>query len=121
MTGESEVEVQLEREDVILPVSLARPLALMSNELLTNIFIHGCSDCDKVTVNFVITISQDGNSGKLSFTHDGSPLPERFEVDEDSGTGFKIVRGLAKRVGGALEINQGLVTEFCVGFRFPEG
>ena len=83
--------------------------------------IHACQDRDEVTVKFSIIINDDGSSGELLFSHDGVPLPADYDLDRDAGNGLKIVRSLVRRIGGELKMNCGLMTEFHVGFCFPEG
>tara|TARA_B110000116_G_scaffold124220_1_gene107755 strand:- start:2006 stop:4828 length:2823 start_codon:yes stop_codon:yes gene_type:complete len=112
---------RIERKEIFMPYSLAMPLALICNEILRNIFIHACQDRDEVTVKFSIIINDDGSSGELLFSHDGVPLPADYDLDRDAGNGLKIVRSLVRRIGGELKMNCGLMTEFHVGFCFPEG
>jgi two-component sensor histidine kinase len=112
---------RIERKEIFMPYSLAMPLALICNEMFRNIFIHACQNRDEVTVKFSIIINDDGSSGELLFSHDGVPLPADYDLDRDAGNGLKIVRSLARRIGGELKMNCDLMTEFHVGFCFPEG
>lgn len=112
---------RIERKEILMPYSLAMPLALICNEMLRNIFIHACQNREEVTIKFSIIINNDGSSGELLFSHDGVPLPANYDLDRDAGNGLKIVRSLASRIGGELKMNCGPMTEFHVGFCFPEG
>ncbi len=112
---------KIEQKEIFMPYSLAMPLAIICNEMLRNIFIHACKDRDEVTVKLSIIIKDDESSGELLFSHDGVPLPADYDLNRDAGNGLKIVRSLARRIGGELKMNCGLLTEFHVGFCFTEG
>jgi len=112
--------LKIERKDIFMPYSLAMPLALICNEILRDIFLNACEDRDEVSINCSIILRDDGNSGELLLSHDGVPLASQYDLGGDAGNGLEIVQSLAGRIGGRLDVNCGLLTEFHVGFCFPE-
>ena len=96
------------------------PLALIANELLANAFRFGCEGREEAVVGLGVVLDDDGGSGTLVVKDDANALPEDFSL-ESAGLGLKIVKGLAERIGGSVEIVSEPMTEFRVGFRLPQG
>ena len=118
---ETEIEVHLHAKGIFLPVALAMPVALIANELLSNAFVHGCPGRDQVTVGFSIQTDESAGRGELIVKNNGVALPADFSVESSGGLGLRIVRELAGRIGGLVEVGSGPDTQFRVGFKLPEG
>lgn len=117
---ETEIEVHLHAKGIFLPIALAMPVSLISNELLTNAFLHGCSGQDEVTVGFSVQIDEVAGRGELIVKNNGVELPADFTIESSAGLGLRIVRELAERIGGNLEVGTGKDAQFRVGFKFPK-
>jgi two-component sensor histidine kinase len=86
--------------DVKLQAVTAIPLGFIANELITNAIKHGAGR---------ITVSLEPNPEKgyaLSVANDGPGLPEDFDPSDRKGLGMKIIRSLAKQIGGELRIGR---------------
>ena len=118
---DTEIEVHLHAKGIVLPVALAMPVALIANELLSNAFCHGCLGCDKVTVGFSIQTDDSEGRGEIIVKNNGVALPSDFSIEATEGLGLRIVRELAGRIGGVLEVGSGPDTQFRVGFNLPKG
>lgn len=116
---ETDVEVHLNVKDVVLPATLAMPVALVANELVANAFRHGCVGRNQVTVGFGIELDREEHRGALVVKNDGAALPPGFAVDRGTGLGLRIARGLAERIGGTVELVPGSDIEFRVEFKLP--
>jgi two-component sensor histidine kinase len=53
--------------------------------------------------------------------NNGVALPPGFSIEATGGLGLRIVRELAGRIGGILEVGSGPDTQFRVGFNLPKG
>ncbi|MFP6874456.1 MAG: PAS domain S-box protein [Verrucomicrobiales bacterium] len=118
---DTEVEVHLHAKGIVLPVALAMPVALVANELLSNAFSHGCAGRDKVTVGLSIQTDDSAGRGEIIVKNNGVALPSNFSAEAAGGLGLRIVRELAGRIGGILEVGDGPDTQFRVGFKLPKG
>ncbi|MCP4850072.1 MAG: PAS domain S-box protein [Verrucomicrobiaceae bacterium] len=118
---ETEIEVHLHAKGIFLPVALAMPVALIANELISNAFIHGCMGRDQVTVGFSIQADESVGRGELIVKNDGVALPPDFSIESSGGLGLQIVRELAGRIDGRLEVGSGSDPQFRVGFKLPDG
>lgn len=79
-----------------LPASIAVPLSLIVNELITNAAKHGVG---------VITVRLEGlpeGGHLLSVCNAGPSLPEGFDPAASKGLGMRIVQALVEQIGGAL-------------------
>ncbi|WP_425066925.1 sensor histidine kinase [Reyranella sp.] len=96
-----------------LPASIAVPLSLIVNELITNAAKHGVG---------VITVRLEGlpeGGHLLSVCNAGPSLPEGFDPAASKGLGMKIVQALVEQIGGALRVGHCAHCggpEFAVGF-----
>jgi two-component sensor histidine kinase len=116
---ETEVEVHLHAKGILLPVALAMPVALIANELLSNAFVHGCLARDQVTVGCSVQVDESAGRGELIVKNNGMALPADFSIESSGGLGLRIVRELAGRIGGILEVGSGPDAQFRVGFKLP--
>lgn len=104
-----------EAEDVELPNDVAMPLALILNELMTNAVKHGSGGQDSATVG--VSLAKEGDGLRLSVDDDGPgfDLEKKWRVS----SGLQLVEGLARQLGGRLQISR--VPNTRVSFHFPLG
>ena len=113
------VSVEIEAEEIDLPVSLAVPCGLILNELLCNSFKHAFPNgrSGKLTVNFSRL-----RNGELSLLcrDDGIGIPADLDWQKGGSLGLEIMRILTKQIDGTMsldEANRDVGTAFEV--RFP--
>ena len=90
--------ITVEGTKVEILSSLASPLALIANELITNSVKYAKGD---------ITVRLEKNAPatySLSVLDDGPGLPAGFQAAKSKGLGMKIVLWLVKQIGGDLQI-----------------
>lgn len=82
--------------------------AVIVNELATNAMKHGGGPVQ-------VTLSEDGDTVRLSVESRRGQLPEGFSIDEQKGFGLKAVRTMVQALGGRLQaFNRGEGTCFEV-------
>lgn len=101
--GRGDADIRLDAEAAELPIDQAVPLGLIATELVTNALKYAKREAGRSTIT--ITFSTNGDRGGLSLTvsDDGPGLPDGFDPSRSSGLGMRLVRSLARQLGGKLE------------------
>lgn len=102
MTLPSALDVTVER-DILVPSDAGLSLALVTTELITNAFKHGCppgADC-RITVSLD---RPDPDTIRLSISDKGPGLPLDWHQRGSSGLGMRLVDALLKRINAHLEV-----------------
>lgn len=98
----SGIDLVFESDDeMVLPLTIAVPLALVVSELLTNAFKYAfpkgrgtvCVGVHLIDATICLTVADDGVG-----------LPADFSIVRAGSLGMKIVRSLTRQVGGTVEI-----------------
>lgn len=106
--------------DCSLPISIAVPVGLIANELLTNAFKHAFVNRREGKIEVSLKASERGNIG-LAISDDGVGLPEGFDVNASKTVGLRVVKILAeKQLDGKLEVLSDKGTTFKVVFEMGE-
>jgi two-component system, sensor histidine kinase PdtaS len=89
--------ITVEGAEIEVPSSLAGPLGLIANELITNSVKHA-------TGNITVRLEKSTPATySLSVLDDGPGLPAGDEPTEGKGLGMKLVRELIKQIGGDVQ------------------
>jgi two-component sensor histidine kinase len=91
------VAVEVSGDEGMVPTTLIQPIGLLTNELVTNAAKHGAG---KIDVIYKI----EGDRRELSVCDQGPGVPADFDVASSEGLGMKVVRVLAKQLGGGVEV-----------------
>jgi two-component sensor histidine kinase len=83
-----------------LPINVISPIGLAVNELVTNSTKAGANI---VAISFART---DDHDYQLSVSDDGHGLPDDFAPDTTRGLGMKVVRMVARQLGGTLSFGR---------------
>ncbi|WP_185965154.1 sensor histidine kinase [Glacieibacterium frigidum] len=89
-------------DELVLPLTIAVPLALVVSELLTNAFKYAFPGAERGTVR--VTVHVVDGKVCLIIADDGVGLPPDFNLARAGSLGMKIVRSLTRQVGGTVEI-----------------
>ena len=107
------VELSLDLEDVLVPLDVAIPLGLISNEVLTNSFKYAFS-CDNETKNQLnIVLKNFGKEIQLRFQDNG--IGYNKETIK-KGMGIELIEDLVQQIDGAVEFNTALGVEVIIRF-----
>ena len=91
------VTVEVSGDEGMVPTTLIQPIGLLTNELVTNAAKHGAGKID-------VIYKVKGDRRELSVCDQGAGVPADFDVAHSEGLGMKVVRVLAKQLGGGVEV-----------------
>ena len=90
--------------DSPLPISIAVPVGLIVNELLSNAFKHAFVNRDEGTVGVSFSVSEKGLVS-LAVSDDGVGLPAGLDIDKSKTLGLRLVKILTEdQLQGTLEV-----------------
>ncbi len=97
------VRLEMEIEEIPIPLDFAIPLGLLANELVSNCLKHGIPQgrSGKVTVSARLL----GNGVRLAVHDDGVGLPEDFDAVRSASMGLKLAASLTHQLGGRLKFS----------------
>lgn len=98
------VEVDAEHGIEIM-TDTAIPIALITNELITNAAKHAHADSPNVTVRVRLARRRD-NMLELSIRDQGVGLPRAFDLPTATGLGMRIVQALSKQLGAEIAVHR---------------
>ncbi|MEA2003498.1 MAG: sensor histidine kinase [archaeon] len=106
-TKDTKVTPTMHVEDYPLPIAVAMPVGLITNELITNSLKHAFAGRKIGKIKIDLTVSR---KGKISFTvsDDGVGLPKGFNADKSKTLGLHLVKILTEeQLQGKLKITSG--------------
>jgi two-component sensor histidine kinase len=107
-----DVQVVAEACSGVLSNDVAMPLALIINELLTNAVKHGLGGRLEGVIR--VGLTNDGDSLQLYVEDDGPGFD--LETVRERASGLRLVRGLARQIGGRFDVVRSSVTRCIVRF-----
>jgi two-component sensor histidine kinase len=93
-------KITVEGSEAELPIEIISPIGLAVNELVTN---SAKAAASIVSVSFERTGERDY---QLSVSDDGNGLPDNFAPETTGGLGMKVVRMVARQLGGTLSFGR---------------
>jgi two-component sensor histidine kinase len=90
-----EMPIEVQGDEGTVPTTEIQPIGLIVNELVTNAAKHGDG---KVNVAF----THRGDAREISVCDEGEGLPHNFDPDQSTGLGMKVVKALARQLGGHM-------------------
>ena len=118
--GADRISLRTEIDDISISLDQATPIALILNELLSNVFKHAYPDGRAGSVEITVRgepDEKDRTYGHITIRDDGVGLPEGFDLDQVTSTGLKVVFGLLRQIDGQAELARDAGTTFHI--RFP--
>ena len=102
--------------DCLLPISIAVPVGLIVNELLTNAFKHAFVNRNKGNIWVSLGVSEKGRVS-LTVRDDGVGLPVGFDLNSRKTLGLHVVKILAEdQLQGTLEVTSDGGAAFMIEF-----
>lgn len=110
----SDLNVNIDAEDIDLNVNQAVPFGLMVNELVTNAFKHAYPDGGSgvVTISFY---EEEGNV-VLRVEDQGMGLGDDFSLEESESLGFSLIKILAQQIDADVTVESEDGTKVTVVF-----
>ncbi|HEY9648365.1 MAG TPA: PAS domain S-box protein [Chroococcidiopsis sp.] len=97
------IQLELQIADVMLTVDTAIRCGLMVNELVANALKHGFPDRRSGTISISLLPNADGLA-ELTVADTGVGLPPDFDLQHSTSLGLRLVRTLARKMKGTLDI-----------------
>lgn len=112
------VGIDIEANNVELPINEAIPCGLIVNELVSNALKHGFPKSSRGTIRVRLAHEADGQV-TLSISDDGAGIPEDLDLERAGSLGLQLVQLLTRQLRGTLDIRRADPTRFTL--RFPLG
>ncbi|MFZ1548033.1 MAG: PAS domain S-box protein, partial [Candidatus Nitrotoga sp.] len=116
----SSVTLRLELAPVEVGIDQATPVGLLVNELISNSLKHGFPHGRTGELCIKLQPVEGSSQWRLQMSDTGVGLPANFEVNRQASMGLQLVFGLARQMGGSLEIGPGPGAVFFVDFNVRE-
>jgi len=100
LTKNKNIEIEHVKNDITINVSIAIPLGIILNELVTNSFKYAFSNVENGKIN--LNIAQKDKGLIISYYDNGKGLAKNFDT-EFNGFGFKLIKILTKQINGLLD------------------
>ena len=113
------VKIQVNVDDVSLPIDTAVPCGLIINELASNSLKYAFPADTKGEVN--ITFARVNADYVLRVSDTGVGMPTNFDPDKGKSLGIKLVRTLTTQLCGKIECRNGVGTTFEITFPHEKG
>jgi PAS domain S-box-containing protein len=98
-TSQENVQINVEAENITLPLTKAVPIGLLTTELLMNAYKHAFNEYSEGYIN--VTLSKSNRQFKLDVTDNGFGLPADFSLQSDS-LGINIINNLVEQIEGEI-------------------
>lgn len=113
------VQVEVQANDVKLPINEAIPCGLIVNELVSNALKHGFDSNRQGTIQVLMEQGPDREI-HLSISNDGYPMPEELDLQRTSSLGLQLVSLLTQQLNGQFTVQRANPTRFTVRFRLGD-
>ena len=119
VTG-STIQFETQVEDKEINISLAVPIGLIINELITNSYKYAFKNNvgNKVVIQFETTEKQ--GIYKLKINDNGIGLPDDFDINKLTSFGMQMVKGLVEQLNGTIVISNDEGTSYEISVEEPK-
>lgn len=110
----SQVAISIHAEEVVIPINIAIPCALLINEILSNSIKYAFPG----NRNGKVTISMNKTDGKtmLIIADDGVGIPDQIGFDNSTSMGMMLISALTSQLRGTVHIDRTGGTRFTIVF-----
>ncbi len=113
----SELELNIEVEEVVLGIRQAIPTGLLLNELLTNAFKHGLKD-GKGTIG--ISLKQQDGHIRLQVVDHGVGLPVNYDFKKPKTLGLRLVSVLIKQLQADMVVANSKGVDYNIHYKIQD-
>jgi PAS domain S-box-containing protein len=115
----TEIQSEINVQDVYLPVDQAIPCALVVNEILSNAFKHAFRGRKQGNIRVSVTRADD--AVRITVKDDGIGIPKDVDIYRTTSLGLKLIRSLVLQLSGSVNIESNQGTEVTVECPFHPG
>ena len=113
---DTEITKTVSVADYPVPISMAVPVGLIINELLSNALKHAFASRNEGKIEVRLTVSEEGKVN-LTVSDDGVGLPPGFDIDKTGTLGLRLIKILTEdQLHGTLEVISDDGTTFNIEF-----
>jgi PAS domain S-box-containing protein len=112
------IEFTINLDPIELVIEEAIPIALIINEVLTNIFKHAFEDDQNGEIK--IDLIQKNRSIHLEICDNGVDLPKDFNPETSSSLGYTLIKQFTAQLEGKFEFNSGESGGTCFHLTFDK-
>ncbi|MDO8904910.1 sensor histidine kinase [Hydrogenophaga sp.] len=109
------VTIDVQAQDVQLPINEAIPCGLIVNELVSNALKHGFLGGRRGSIQVTITQREDKQI-EMSISNDGHPIPDKLALNSTGSLGLQLVHLLTQQLRGELTTQHANPTCFTLRF-----
>ncbi|MBN1432662.1 MAG: PAS domain S-box protein [Methanomicrobiaceae archaeon] len=106
-------------EDIEFDIDGVVPLALITNELISNSLKYGFSGEKRGMIRISVE-KEPGDRYRYVYSDDGAGLPPGFRIENTKTLGLRIVRALVNQLNGTLEFVSDAGTKIIITFPSKE-
>ncbi len=110
----SKIKTHLHIDDFIIASQQLIPIAIIINELITNMMKYAFNNRESGTVT--LTAGVNGSHAIITIQDDGEGMPESINFQNSTGFGMELVSMLTEQIGGSISIERGEGTKFVLEF-----
>jgi PAS domain S-box-containing protein len=102
---DQDIHVTIDAQGVSLPIQVAVPCALITNEAITNSLKHAFPE--KTTGTVYLSLKRNADmSLTLVVEDDGVGIPDSVEISAPATLGLRIIKVLAKQLGASIKLRR---------------
>lgn len=108
------VTTDLRLEKIVLGADVLPNIGIIINELISNSMKHAFTGISKPCIT--ITVCSEGGGIKLSYSDNGTGLPEEISLENTPNFGLQLIAVLVEQLDGTVEISREGGTTFSIFF-----
>lgn len=112
----NKIELKLELDDIKIDINRAIPLALLLNELVSNVLKHAFPEGEKGMIFIKLSRVEKGKKIILVIKDNGLGIPEGLDVKTPKTLGLQLINDLVKQINGKIYITKKEGTEIKITF-----
>jgi PAS domain S-box-containing protein len=114
--SKKEITFEQNINDIYLDISIAVPIGLLMNEIITNSLIHAFPEGKSGKISISLDHAE-GLNYHLSIHDDGVGLPEDFDITKIESLGFRLIKILIKQIAATIKIESDKGTKIDIMFQ----
>ncbi len=107
----SRIQVNIDTDQVLLPIDTSIPLGLILNELCTNSIKYAFVENHSGSINISLKY-REPDKLQILIADDGVGIPEEFDIENASSLGLQLVQLLSEQISAKLTIQRKNPTSF---------
>jgi len=99
---DTHITYEIDAEEILIEISLAIPLGLIVNEIVTNSIQHAFPNYEHLRID--INCNRKESSVELIYQDNGIGIPDAYYSAEPKSLGIQLIDTLVKQISGSYEV-----------------